>query len=164
MKRLLAAAPAFAVVLGLAAMAPAQAATRHHAKASPSLRHASTSRHFSLGFAAAPTRYPRPGRHNSGLVGLVGDRESGLGFHALPPQFRSYRMARRHRPGDAIDYAIAAEMGNYYGVGGYAPYERHAHLMFNPVDGYGTPFFAGYYGPAGDPDEERGPFGNPYTD
>ncbi len=38
--------------------------------------------------------------------------------------------------------------------------------VYNPVDGVGTPFFAGYYGPAGDSDEDDNdsgfPFGHPY--
>ena len=118
-------------------------------------------RHFHLGYASgaeASARGPRPGR----LSTLVGDRESGLGFYPLPAQFRvGGRYGRRS--GDAIRYAVETEAGvNNDGLVGYGR-ERHGHTVFNPVDGYGTPFFAGYYGPAGDPDEERGPFGNPYN-
>lgn len=124
------------------------------------------SRHFHLGYAPADaTRHgPRPGR----LAALVGDRESGLGFYPLPAQFRAGgRYGRRlddaRRPGDAIRYAVATEAGvNNFGFYGDAGRERHGHTVFNPVDGYGSPFFAGYYGPAGDPDAERGPFGNTY--
>jgi hypothetical protein len=101
--------------------------------------------------------------HRTGLVNLVGNRESGLGFYDLPPQFRNHPPVRDRR-GDAIRYAVATSAGTnyYYGYccGGFS--EGHHHTVFNPVDGYGSPFFAGYYGPAGDPDEERGPFGNPY--
>lgn len=119
-------------------------------------------RNFHLGYAPgdeAGKRAPRPGR----LASLVGDRDSGLGFYPLPAQFRAGGRPGR-RPGDAIRYAVETEAGvNNYGLVGDYSRERHGHTVFNPVDGYGTPFFAGYYGPAGDPDEERGPFGNPYN-
>ena len=100
----------------------------------------------------------------SGLVALVGDRESGLGFYPLPRQYRT-EGAPRDRRGDAIRYAVATEAGTsyYYGQGGDGFADRRGRTLFNPVDGYGTPFFAGYYGPAGDPDEDRGPFGKPYN-
>ena len=35
--------------------------------------------------------------------------------------------------------------------------------VFNPIDGVGTPFFAGYYGPAGGYDEAPTLFGRPYA-
>jgi hypothetical protein len=97
------------------------------------------------------------------LAALVGDRESGLGFY--PPAGRYYHYPHDWRQRNAVRDAIASEaVYGSYGIGGGYPGERHAHDMFNPVDGYGSPFFAGYYGPAGDPDEERGPFGNAYRD
>jgi hypothetical protein len=53
-------------------------------------------------------------------------------------------------PCATIDW-IPADRGYHYGV-------------FNPVDGVGTPFFGGYYGPAGDDDEPPPfPFGRPYA-
>ena len=118
---------------------------------------------MSLRFAGRGIETRTRGHHGTGLVTLVGDRESGLGFYPLPSQYRG-RGRVADRRGDAIRYAVGAEMGNgyFYGLGGEDYGERHHHAVFNPVDGYGTPFFAGYYGPAGDPDADRGPFGNAY--
>ncbi|WP_158809976.1 hypothetical protein [Beijerinckia sp. L45] len=151
------------VVAALASVVlPAQAATKHgvHHKTLAQIKGG----HMSLRFASPSMGTRAHGRHGTGMTTLVGDRESGLGFYNLPAQYRAgARLARSHQ-GDAIRYAIGSEMGNgyYYGVGGEDAGESHHHAMFNPVDGYGTPFFAGYYGPAGDPDDDRGPFGNPY--
>ncbi len=154
----LAATAAAGITLGLGATAPASAATRHR----PAALHPLVSGHATLRFASPLYRFgPRPGH----LVTLSGDRASGLGFYPLPPRFRNDPEWRGggHR-GDAIRYAIASEAGTglYDGIGGAIYGERHHHGLFNPVDGYGTPFFAGYYGPAGDPDDDRGPFGKAY--
>jgi len=150
-------------VAALSSAVPAQAAmTKHgvHHKTMAQIRGGRMSLRFASPSAGNHTR----GHHGTGMAALVGDRDSGLGFYNLPAQYRAgARMARSHQ-GDAIRYAIGAEMGNgyYYGAGGEDYGENHHHAMFNPVDGYGTPFFAGYYGPAGDPDDDRGPLGNPY--
>ena len=119
-------------------------------------------RHFRLGYAKHGDANPRGPRRGK-LTALVGDRESGLGFYSLPARFRT-RIEPDRRPGEAIRYAVATEAGTAsYGLyGGYGR-GRFGRGVFNPVDGYGSPFFAGYYGPAGDPDDERGPFGNPYN-
>ena len=58
-------------------------------------------------------------------------------------------------------FAIAADAARYnywlpVANGGY----RYG--VFNPIDGVGTPFFAGYYGPAGGYDEAPTLFGRPY--
>lgn len=154
---------ALTVVATLAsAVVSAQAATKHgvHHKTIAQIR----GRHMSLRFAS-PARGTSPrSHHGSGMSALVGDRDSGLGFYNLPAQYRAGARLAKSRQGDAIRYAIGSEMGNgyYYGIGGEDSGESHHHAMFNPVDGYGTPFFAGYYGPAGDPDDDRGPFGNSY--
>ena len=155
--------------VALAAMAviasatlPSNAATRRHV-------HKATLKqighgHMSLRFASRSMETARHSRHGTGMAPLVGDRESGLGFYNLPAQYRAGARLARSRQGDAIRYAIGAEMGNgyFYGLGGEDYGENHHHAMFNPVDGYGTPFYAGFYGPAGDPGADRGPFGNPY--
>ncbi len=141
-----------APMLALAAaslLAPATAAARTKA------------RHFQLGYAGraeAAAHRPQRGR----LAALVGDRESGLGFYPLPAEFRvGGRFGRR--PGNAVREAAAIDAyTSFNGVYGEYGRGRHGHSVFNPVDGYGTPFFAGYYGPAGDPDEDRGLFGRSY--
>ncbi len=120
-------------------------------------------------FGIAPSSTTRLGSNHAGrhLAALVGDRESGLGFYALPERYRRAHVVEDHR-GDAIRYAIATEAGYgyYYGIGGEeGAGGSHHHTLFNPVDGYGSPFFAGYYGSARDDDSEPGPFGGtPYKD
>ena len=104
--------------------------------------------------------------HGRGYAALVGDPGTGLGFYDLPMPVRvgawRYRMAHA-RPywqnpvrsavaADALRYPdwVVAQNGYHYGV-------------FDPIEGYGSPFFAGYYGPAGDDDEPPPPpFGRPY--
>jgi hypothetical protein len=150
------------VVLGVGA---ASATPRHDMARTRVTKKMITAGHATLRYASPGHRVGAHGVKPGHLAALVGDRESGLGFYALPRGPRADSNARRadHR-GDAIRYAIASEAGHgfYDGVGGEIYGDRHHHGIFNPVDGYGTPFFAGYYGPAGDPDAERGPFGNPY--
>jgi len=134
----------------LAASAPA-----HHRQTY--LRFSHTGLHY------AHTNGSRHGAGHHHLTALVGDRESGLGFY--PPARHYYPSTWREPRRNAIREAIESQaVYSYFGFGGGVPGERHAHTVFSPVDGYGTPFFAGYYGPAGDPDEDRGLFGNPYRD
>lgn len=79
---------------------------------------------------------------------LVGDPESGYGFYPLPLQYRlgaaRYRMYHPtpwwHNP---VYYAIAADAARYnYWIPANQGYR---YGVFNPNDGVGTPFFAGYY-------------------
>jgi hypothetical protein len=129
--------------------------------------------------AARRTDYVRPlgqGRHHAhmarqpghGHVGhyaaLVGDPGSGLGFYALPYPYRlgawryrqRVRMARYPNP---VLSAVAADAARYYGIPGDRGYR---YGVFDPNDGVGTPFFAGYYGPGDGDDEPPPPFGRPY--
>lgn len=108
-------------------------------------------------------------RRRPHFAALVGDPGSGYGFYPLPWAYRvgawRARQRRAMASAEAIGVAVASTAiysygfpyGDDYGFG-------HHHGVFNPIDGYGTPFFAGYYGPAGGPGQERGPFGNPYND
>jgi hypothetical protein len=139
---------------GLASAAPAHHVTGAH------LRFA----HIGLHYARGGSRHGHGYHHQAHLAALVGNRESGLGFY--PPTGPYYPHAwRRWQQRNAIRDAVDSQaVYGYYGIGGGYPGERHAHNMFNPIDGYGSPFFAGYYGPAGDPDEDRGLFGNAYRD
>ncbi len=50
-------------------------------------------RHFHLGYAKHEQMGSR-GPHRGRLTALVGDRESGLGFYALPARYRTQRSRR----------------------------------------------------------------------
>lgn len=102
------------------------------------------------------------GRARSGyFADLVGDPDSGAGFYPLPWVYRvgAWRAHQRqaYNSYNAIRFAIMSQAMYSY----VFPYNDNRPGVFNPYDGYGTPFFAGYYGP-GDPNAERGPFGRPY--
>jgi hypothetical protein len=103
----------------------------------------------------------------TGYVALVGDPNSGLGFYPLPIRYRigawCYHLTHRRPPWqNPVLFAIAADAARYnYWIPGNQGYR---YGVFNPYDGVGTPFFGGYYGPAGDDDEPPPfPFGRPYT-
>jgi hypothetical protein len=107
--------------------------------------------------------------NSSGFVALVGDKSSGYGFYPLPWHYRvgawRWRQQRAARSAEALGVAVASTAVYSYGYGfpgGYGYGLSNHHGVFNPVDGYGSPFFAGYYGPAGDSGGDPGPFGRPY--
>ncbi|WP_139223626.1 hypothetical protein [Methylocapsa palsarum] len=90
----------------------------------------------------------RAAGQSSGWVDLSQDSASGAGFYPLPPQYRNGALQTRQRR--ALEYAnnpirsaIASEEIGYDFDEGYA--FGHGHGVFDPDDGYGTPFFAGYY-------------------
>lgn len=90
------------------------------------------------------------GRRGSGFAALVGDPDSGLGFYPLPPQYRAGAARERQRRAiqysNDIRYAIASEAIGYdYMFPGGGDGFGHHHGIFDPIDGYGTPFFAGFY-------------------
>lgn len=91
---------------------------------------------------------PGAAGQSSGWVDLSQDSASGAGFYPLPPQYRNGAVQTRQQR--AIEYAnnpirsaIASEEIGYDFDEGYA--FGHGHGIFDPDDGYGTPFFAGYY-------------------
>ena len=153
-----------AVLAGTAALmlaAPASAAPRHHA------RHAA---------AAAGVSYDRSGHaSNSGYHTLVSDGPgTGFGFHRLPGGYRVAAAAARDRHADsqraAIHSAIADDAVESYGafgdglagdggfgVNGYG----NGRGVFSYPDGYGSPYFAGFYGEGGGAD--YGPLGHAYA-
>jgi hypothetical protein len=95
------------------------------------------------------------GRGNH-FVALVGDPDSGLGFYPLPNRYRlgasRYRLAHQ-RPywQNPVLFAIAADAARY---NDWIPANQgYRYGVFDPVEGVGTPFFGGYYGPAGDDNE-----------
>jgi hypothetical protein len=106
------------------------------------------------------------GRGNH-FVALVGDPDSGLGFYPLPNRYRlgawRYRLAHQ-RPywQNPVLFAIAADAVRY---NDWIPANQgYRYGVFDPVEGVGTPFFGGYYGPTGDDNETPPlPFGRPYT-
>jgi hypothetical protein len=101
-------------------------------------------------------------------IDLAGDPESGYGFYPLPVRYRigawRYRVSHQRPPWqNPVLFAIAADAARY---NYWIPTDQQSYHsgVFNPYDGVGTPFFAGWYGPAGDDDEPRPfPFGRPYT-
>lgn len=160
---------AAALVLLAAAFAFASAAAaqgRVHRKAHHHHRHYvhKVRHHGRIGYL--PRGASERGR---GYVELAGDPESGLGFYPLPYHYRvgAWRYKMRHRAppwiSNGVLYAEMADQARY----GYSYWTTPAHAwkygVYNPYDGWGTPYFAGYYGPSGDEDESSFPFGQPYA-
>lgn len=143
----------------------------------------------SLTFLGSASAHPKAAhRHHLGSVGaiqpgkvytsrghyaaLVGDPGSGLGFYALPYQVRAGAWHYRMRNAAALPpwvnpnpviAAAQAQAVRYWGWGDPTPADSYHYGVYNPIDGVGSPFFAGYYGPAGGDDDDSGfPFGHPY--
>jgi hypothetical protein len=105
---------------------------------------------------------------------LVGDPGGGAGFYPLPYQVRvgAWRYRTQEQPPlppwinpNPVIAAAQAQAVRYYGWGDPIPADDYRSGVYNPIDGVGSPFFAGYYGPAGDGDEDDDssfPFGRPY--
>lgn len=159
-----------AAVLLAAFAAPAGAGARGGAAqktagAKPA-RPAAVAEGRSVARAGLRLSYALARRRGAGFVALVGDPGTGLGFHALPLRYRiaaaRYR-ARNERPPwlNPVRFAVMADAARYdY----WLPVANagYRYGVFNPNDGVGTPFFAGYYGPAGGDDEPPTLFGRPY--
>lgn len=145
----LAIATAFAVISGAAA----QAATVDYRTVGYRKAHAGQHRHY-VGTARVGLAYASHGRtvgQGTGhhFVPLVGDPGGGYGFYPLPTQYRvgAFRYHLNHPPhywDNPVLFAIATDAAGYHGR---MPGERYysGNDMFNPYDGVGTPFFAGYY-------------------
>jgi hypothetical protein len=130
--------------------------------------------------AAAAPRHARgdmhPGvrfAHKSAHVGgsaLVSDGPgTGFGFHRLPGPYRVGALIHRRREAGAVRDAVetdALTTGSFRSgflgddVAGSAPYAAYG--VYNGADGYGSPYFAGYYGPGDGAD--LGVFGHAYSD
>lgn len=91
------------------------------------------------------------------------------GFYPLPQPYRAAARVARWRQADAVHEAVETDAltsggfrSGFLGddVAGSVPYSGYG--VFNGADGYGTPYFAGWYGPADGAD--YGPFGRAYTD
>ena len=140
--------------VGLAA-APASAASHHrHGVAGVSFSHA--------------VRGDEGARHGGGQRLVSDGPGTSFGFHHAPAAFRVGAWRQRNRQADATHEAVdddALTSGGYYGFPGDSVYgagNRAAYGVFNGADGYGSPYFAGFYGPADGTD--YGPFGHAYDD
>jgi len=153
------AATALAVI---ATLAFASAAV---AESAASSKHGARRAHVgSAGARHAASGKRAPGRARLTTLGdsahfapLVGDPESGLGFYPLPWHIRvaawRFQRQRAMRSADAIRAAVASTAIYSYGFPGYYGYSFGHHAgVFNPIDGYGTPFFGGYYSGGGGSD------------
>ena len=126
--------------------------------------------------SAAPAHRHKSGVHFSqktvrgGTQALVSEGPgTGYGFHRLPGPYRVGARLARERQADAVHDAVETDAlttgpyrSGFYGddTEGSRPYSAYG--VFNGADGYGSPFFAGYYGP-GD-GEDLGPLGRTYND
>ena len=150
---------ALAAAATFALAAPASAES-HHRRHSP----------------ASGVSYAHVGRTNQqGGQALVSDGPgTGFGFHRLPGGYRvaaaAARGLHRDRQAEAVRSAVVDDAVESYGPfgdglagegglghGGYGT----GRGVFSYPDGYGSPYFAGYYGPGDGAD--YGPFGQAYT-
>lgn len=86
--------------------------------------------------------------HKAHFVDLVGDPGSGLGFYALPAQYRigAWRYRQRHQVPPWQNPVYSAIVADAVRTPGFIPADQgYRYGVFNPIDGVGTPFFAGYY-------------------
>lgn len=126
---------------------------------------AAHAKHGKAHVSYGPHRASRHGRHR--YVDLAGDPYSGYGFYPLPVEYQigawHYHLRHRVPPWqNPVRSAVAADALRTYGYG-WIPADRgYRYGVFDPIEGVGTPFFAGYYGPAGDDDEPPTLFGRPY--
>jgi hypothetical protein len=158
---------AVGVMAIVATLAGASAAT---AQSSRAKHHRHAMFQGSVGVIKPGAVYTSPGHY----AALVGDPGGGAGFYPLPYQYRAgawrYRMRTESElppwinPNPVIA-AAQAQAVRYYGWGDPTPADSYHYGVYNPIDGVGSPFFAGYYGPAGDGDEDDDssfPFGQSY--
>jgi hypothetical protein len=150
-----------AVVAACAAPAAAQGSHHraHHA------RHVAY-RHSGAGVGYLPLGASGRGE---GYQELVGDPDGGVGFYPLPTRYRigayRYHMRDAGLPPylrNGVLYAMMADRARY-GYWNATPINSYKYGVYDPFEGVGTPYFAGYYGSAGDSDEPSFPFGNSYA-
>ena len=148
-------ATAVAGIVGLVFVAPASAATSHHA------RHARSGVSFAHG-----------GHSHGGYQTMVSDGPgTGFGFHRLPGGYRVGAAASRGRQAAAVHSAVVDDAVESYGYGpfygglvgdnGFGAGGYGHRGVFSCTDGYGSPYFAGYYGEGDGAD--LGPLGHAYA-
>lgn len=153
-----------AAAVALIGLSGASAQTPKHPKAAAHRQAVAGSHHHNARVGFAPGM---PGHY----VNLVGDPRSGLGFYPLPPAIRAgaerYRWRTARPPwANPVHQAVAADAARYwYWVPTEATSYRYG--VFDPNDGVGTPFFAGYYSAGGtgydDDDDDTPLFARPLT-
>ena len=118
--------------------------------------------HFARG------RMPKVAAHE-GYQALVSDGPgSGFGFHHVPYPLHVAAVNARERQAAAVRSAVTTDAltqgFNGYGFSRdsvYAEGNHGSYGVFNGADGYGSPYFAGYYGPGEGAD--YGVFGHAYN-
>jgi len=142
---------AFAIATGAVAKAPAPAKRSAPAvTASSTLSRGATHgpRQVRARVAYAPRAYRDLRGRGTGLADLVGDPRSGYGFHPLPieVQIAAARYRFMHRRWPWQNPVLAAMAADAVRNPCYIPANQAYRCgVFNPIDGVGTPFFAGYY-------------------
>lgn len=152
---------AMAASFGLISAASAKPATHHHNKvAQGHHHHGGHIGYLPLGASG----------RGAGYRELVGDPDAGVGFYPLPERYRAgawrYHMREAAVPPfirNGVLYAMV--MDRYrYDYWWATPANSWRYGVEDPFAGVGTPYFAGFYGPAeGDEDEPAFPFGRPYN-
>ena len=141
-----------AAAAGLAFAVPASAAPRHHHKVA-----------FGVTYDHSAQR--------GGSQALVSDGPgTGFGFHRLPLPYSVAAAVHRDRQSAAVRSAVVDDaLTNRGGPGGFGlpgdsvyGYGNGAtYGVFSGADGYGSPYFAGWYGPGDGAD--LGPLGHTYA-
>lgn len=157
-----------AVLALLSGALPAAAQTHHRTHHAAHVRHYGAHAHFhggSIGYLP-----PGASGRGEGYKELVGDPDSGVGFYPLPTRYRiaAYRYHQREAAippylRNGVLYAMMADQARYW-YWNPTPVDSYKYGVYDPFEGVGTPYFAGYYGPAGDSDEPSFPFGQPYSE
>ena len=119
--------------------------------------------------AADPHKAHKRHVPRGGSQQLVNDGPgTAYGFHRDPAPYRIGARRYRNRQANAVQETVdidAATSGGEWGFPGDSVYgagRYGSYGVFNGADGYGSPYFAGFYGPAGGTD--YGPFGHAYDD
>jgi len=154
-----------AIFLGASA-AVAKTSTHHHHRhvATYHGHHHYRIKHGRIGYL------PRgASAHGRGYRELVGDPGGGVGFYPLPYHYRvgawRHHMRQAFVPPfirNGVLYAMTMDRFryNYWWA---TPDQTWRYGVYDPYAGVGTPYFAGFYGPApGDEDVPAFPFGRPY--
>jgi hypothetical protein len=105
-------------------------------------------RYFRGRVAYAPRAHGTARGHGTGFADLVGDANSGFGFYPLPDevQYHAARYRAVHRRFWWRNPVISAMAADAARNPCFIPANQAYRCgVFNPIDGVGSPFFAGYY-------------------
>jgi hypothetical protein len=98
--------------------------------------------------AYAPRAYGVTRGPRTVFADIVGDPDSGYGFYPLPPevQYRAARYRAVHRRFWWQNPVVSAMAADAVRNPCFIPANQAYRCgVFNPIDGVGSPFFAGYY-------------------